>query len=369
MAVMGSKNILAIIFCFSATILLLRTVGLLWNTYLSDFSIFHQALFVGFTRQNPYVYKDFFAPFIYPPIFLSLLYPLYFFSFQTASHIWLILSIVFFLLSIIMLSKILHSSFFLWSVVFLLSVLAFPFKFTLGMGQVNVLLLFTIVGFVYFYNRSKSLASFLLVVAVIIKIIPILFLYPIFLKKDYRTLFDIVLLLLFAAVVSFWIFGYEDNIYYGFHIFPSVIAGVINESYFNNSLIGTFARFHIAKIGILFQILIAMATFFLLWIKRLSLIASVSMLLTMTLLISSFAWQHHLLVLLIPFYYLLQTIKDKKQYVILFLSYFLIAMNIKTPAVFEKVWYGNIVLSHATFGILILYILLFISLSKTKKYE
>ena len=125
-----------------------RTILLLWGGSFPDFDVLFTGVHRVLDHKNPYL-NSVFTQLNYLPIFLFLIFPLAVFSTKIASNIWLLLSILFFFSSIFILYKIKKIPFTLLFLFVCLSVISFPFKFTLGMGQTNLILLLLICLFTY----------------------------------------------------------------------------------------------------------------------------------------------------------------------------------------------------------------------------
>jgi hypothetical protein len=83
-----------------------------------------------------------------------------------------------------------------------------------------------------------------------------------------------------------------------------------------------------------------------------------SFLVTAGVLVFPLTWQHQLVYLFAPLIITFFTVrKNLWPLIFLVLSYFLIIFNIPNPQPFMSSFLGNLFLSHATFGILILFIL------------
>ena len=94
----------------------------------------------------------------------------------------------------------------------------------------------------------------------------------------------------------------------------------------------------------------------------------ISAIITLSLLINSFSWQHHFVLLLIPFFVIFIYIKSNKlnlRYIAaLGLSYILISINLKNPSSMFVIFQ-----SHVFYGALLLYGLnIFLLLKKEKKW-
>jgi hypothetical protein len=108
---------------------------------------------------------------------------------------------------------------------------------------------------------------------------------------------------------------------------------------------------------ILISLVLVSVSFLIVWLKNskktevINLI--LSLLITLSVLINNFSWQHHFVWLLFPFITILYFIKNKKlaryYYLILGISFFLVSLNLKTPGDFSllfisHVFYGSIML-------------------------
>lgn len=83
---------------------------------------------------------------------------------------------------------------------------------------------------------------------------------------------------------------------------------------------------------------------------------SISFLITLSIIVNTFSWQHHFVWLIIPlfitFYYIKNNHLGKQYYLFLGLSYLLMAVNMKNPSSFPI-----FVQSHVFYGAILLYIL------------
>lgn len=341
---------------------LVRTVLMLWNSNLPDFKILYDSSLFAFKHQNPYTNNALSTPVNYPPITLMLLYWVTLIPFAVASKIWILLSVASLLGTIYVINKIIPASWSLNIMLFSLTVFSFPFKFTLGMGQVNLILLFLLALFFFFVSKRKDYFSAVsLSLAISIKLFPIFLLLPLILKRRWKIISSTLIFIIFLFFIAFLYVGKEANNYYFqntlFHIFSKRY-----EYYYNQSVTGFLSRFGIPDV-IIFLTRIALFGISLVLImkKRMSLILSLSLFVVLILLINHFSWQHHLVLLLLPYYIILKYTKAKEAQFLLFVSYLLIALNIKHPSAFESLWFGNLTLSHGFFGILLLWIIYILS--------
>lgn len=359
--IMGDKQkILSVVFIILGFISLLRTTSLLWNSYLPDFSTRYDSGVLLSQHKNPYLNTHAFTPENYPPSALMLQLPFSLFSFPVASKIWLLISIFSFFISVALLYKIFPISFFRVAILILLSVIAFPFKFTLGMGQVNLIILFLLVFFLFLIMRKKGIfITIPLSLAIVIKLFPIGYFLPLIFKRQWKTVLavlGVVLLLFFAPT---FIFEKNISIYYFNNIFLPMIFGSGGKEYYNQSITGFGARLGVSEIIIsLGRVFLLITSMFLLLKKKPELFLGFSFFTVLILLVNNFTWQHHLILLIIPYYFILKQKISKPLFFLTAFSYFLVAVNIKNPQFFSSAWYGSICLSHAFFGVFLLWVIL-----------
>lgn len=368
MVIMEWKKITFIGLFFISCIFLLRTILLLWNTNLPDFGVYYFAAKTLSIGGNPYIDKTLFTQLNYPPQAILPFYPLLLMQFVYAEKVWLLLSICSFLVTFILLYRWIKVNKAVFSIVFLLTVISFPFKFTLGMGQVNAILLLCICTFLLFLkNKSTKFSALFLAIISILKLFPAIFFLPLLLTKRYRVLCVAIIFILGISLFSISFVGVNVHIYYITHVLTNLLTTSGGNSYYNQSLTGLFGRLETPSfLSIVVRMVVILISVFIIMWKKTSIEKSLVLFLSMMLLINSFTWQHHLLLLLIPFYLLLSKKQSLLVYVYLLLSYILISTNIKSPDIYKDSWYSAIILSHATFGILFLWLLQLFDIWKEK---
>jgi hypothetical protein len=335
---------------------LIRTTYLIWNSYLLDFSVFYDAAQSTIQHANPYTNPHLFTQASYPPITFLFFIPLALLPFGFASKIWIILSLAFFYISLRFLNKIKHLSFLKFVIIFIATVSSFPFKFTLGMGQINLLVLGCLILFLYYLGKSKVVSEFLLSIAVVLKLFPGFLLMYFFIKRKFRYILTVLFFILALLFLSILYCGIDTYYYYFSHVLLPMISNPAGSVYYNQSITGFFARLKIyGSYLFITRLILMLVTLFTVYKKKINVYYAISILLTLVLLINNFTWQHHLVLLLIPYYFFLSLDLSIKDYLLLILSYILIAINIKNPLSFEHSLLGLIVLSHGFFGILLLW--------------
>jgi hypothetical protein len=352
---------LAIIFFVFSFIVLLKVF------FLGSYQDFNSYYFSGkalVSGINPYT--DYKIDFLYPPFALIVLFPLHFLSYSLASGIWLLFSIASVLISVFLLFKIsertVNSA--LGFTVLGLTFLSFPIKFTLGTGQINAFILLVITLALYFLNKRKFLASSILIsLSLLLKLFPICLPIYFLISKKWKILIYILLSIIFLSLISTIILGSYLNVYFYEKVLPTLVNGW-KIDYYNQSLTGFVGRLitnnylrEIIRIVLTAGFLIS--SLFIVFKTRAQeklVKMNLSFLITLGLIVSNFSWQHHFIFAIIPFIIALFFILDNKfsikYLIVLFISFLLIALNIKNPNDFS-----NLITSHVFYGIALLWIL------------
>lgn len=363
-------RLLLIILLISSFFLILKP---LTYDYYPDFSYYYYATETLLNGGNPYIEtitttKLPILPllFAYPPQAFFLFLPFSFTSYAVAGKLFTLMSIVCFMLSIILLFRIVKLKPFSNLGIFfvILSFNFFPAKFTLGMGQVNNFVLLAVVLFLYFlFGKRYVLSGILLTIAALIKVTPVvLFIYLIYHNK-WKVLFSAAVSLLVISSITYFCVGHEVF----FHFFLVTLPKLINNlpyDYYNQSLSGFILR-SVDSISIqnLLRLIITLSltafSLLLLWIyrnKSKANLIGINILIILSLLLSSYSWQHHFVWLIVPLFLTFSYIKNNElelwYYIILGISYFLSAINLKNPLIVSVLFR-----SHLFFGGFFLYIL------------
>src|SRR5438477_1929164 len=157
MAIMGKRFKSKIIYLLIPLIIFLAGYRIisLWNRFLPDFDVFYYAAQETLYYHNPYQSQKLFTAFNYPVTTILLYLPLLLFPYTQAQNIFLIITMLFIPLIILLSLHILKKyrlTYFLFF--YFLSLLFFPINFTLGMGQSNIIGLFFIMMSYYFLSQS-----------------------------------------------------------------------------------------------------------------------------------------------------------------------------------------------------------------------
>lgn len=368
--------LLSIVFCLVFFLWLLRALFL---GFYPDFSGYYYGSKYLFSGLNPYLGGgSLYTQYVYPPVVLILFFPFTLFNFQTAEIAWTILNFILLFASLFYLSKIFSINFFSKTNLLLMSLvfISFPTKFTLGMGQINILVLWLMVYGIWLMKKRKEfLSGIFLGVSLVIKLFPILL--PVYFLLNFNKKILLGMFVSFIAPVLLVLFFIPQKIYlnFVFQTFPTLITSW-KLDYYNQALSGVIGRSFgtgsfSTSLKIILSSIVVFITFFAILKNRQKDFVSTSLkigtIITASLLINTFSWQHHFIWLIIPFYasfcYLRASAtsmfaKQKKlkvwYFVILGISYILISMNFSDPKVLPILFQ-----SHVFFGTLIL---LFLSL-------
>ena len=350
------------IFFICTFILLLKSMFL---TSYPDFRNYYFNPQMAFKGLNPYIGgKNLYTATTYPPFSFILFSPFSIMNFEFAGKLITILSISLLIASLVFIFK--TGEMKIKSYVFLLVsglvFLYFPVKFTLGMGQINIFVLFFLTLFLYFLKLKKILLSgFFLALSFLTKLFPILVFPYLLYKRKYKLLAFSIFVILIVSGLSFILIPKEINFFFYQKILPSLLSSW-HSDYYNQSISGFLsrsisnsqARSILRDIFVLFVIVSSVLILAKSKLKNMNFEAGY--LVIITLLIDGFSWQHHFTWLILPFIFtlflLIKTKQSKFPYALLFISYFLTAINFRSPSSLHV-----LLQSHVFFGALLLWIL------------
>jgi len=351
---------IAIISLFIVALLLILK-SLFLNSY-PDFSIYYFATKDSLRGLNPYTQKTYFSAFTYPMFSVLLFIFLSYIKINIAAKIWTVISILCLLSSDYFLLKLYKKSIYSNESIFLISLtlLYFPVKFTLGMGQINLAILLLITLCIYYFVKKQiKFASIFLALSISIKLFPVLFV-PYFLKYNKKAVVYTILGLAVFLGISIALTGYRNNVYFITHF--SALLNSPKIAYYNQALSGFLLRSPLPKawqsiiyISISFIMVVTTAIAILKSkTEKYILALAAGSVISLSLIINTFSWQHHFVWLIIPLfstYFFLQ--KQKKgifSFGILALSYILTTINLANPLVFP-----TLIQSHVLYGAMLLW--------------
>jgi len=323
-----------LIFLLSMGQIVLNLVSSLKVKDFVDYLVYSGALAKFMSDQNPYhfLYGQLSdkIPFNYPPSSLITLLPFHFLPIKTGEVLLTILSFASICLTIWLAIKLckLKVSLPIFLVICAFFIQTFPVKFTLILGQVNLIVLGLTFLSLYFYvtrihKHSYLLAIILLGLASSLKIFPLFLLPLFFLKKDYKFTFSVLgIFLIFNLIPYPKLFGE-----YFFNILPKLALGGSSPNFYDQSIYAFL--FRLTSNAVISKYLaegLVLALFLniLRVSKKQNLVFSASYLLALFSIGSSFSWQHHLVfaypLILILFLQNLNKIKHSLIHIVPFLS-------------------------------------------------
>jgi len=333
------------------------------------------------TNSNPYLdnsHTSTWPPLFYPPSAFIFLTPLAFFSSQQSIAVWTMGSLFSLLLSIFLLTRLLYKKF-SWIFFCLLACLAFlsfPFKFTLGMGQINLyVFLFSLLAFWLFVRHHPIWSGTFLGVAIALKLFPVIFFLFFLRKKAFLPCVVATFVFFLSHVPMILEYGNQMVIQYYLHHLPLFsLTSTGNAAYYNQSLNSLLIRMHI---GSPFLTLIQVVASLLIWgisffsmktqmkdLTNKQLVREWSLLSAALLITMGVVWQHYFVFELPAFALLLfeivkMNMQKKNQCGLMVLgvvAYFLISANIAHPDYHFP--FDFLVYSHVLLGSILLFVYL-----------
>lgn len=189
-------------------------------------------------------------PYIYPPFFSLLVSPLTFLNINTAALIWLMMNLVLYIVSAVMLYRILFGRYdaarALWTAVIAAGLI--PAQLDFLHGQVNTLILFLITAALWSYvNRRDLLCGALIGLAAAVKITPALLVVFFLIKKEYRVVLGALTALVVTLVAPAPSFGAKQtffllNKWFDLVISPFIYDAAVRTKFTNQSLTAALLR-------------------------------------------------------------------------------------------------------------------------------
>lgn len=372
-----NKAILIAVFLL-VLILTIRSLYKIITTSAPDFSVLWISAKDLLLGDNPYTNSRTIYPYFLPPITAIFYLPLVFLPFKLAEDIFIILSFSLIIACIYLTFKIIFKEIpkKLFILVCSLTLISFPTKFTLGMGQVNFFSFFLLLAsYVFFLKKRIFKSSLLFVLSIISKPIFLFFILFFFLKRAWKfVLFTSIFLLLFL-LLSFLISG--TTVYFDW--FNRVLSPILHltgrEVYYNQGLSGfvfrIFPDFFMNKFVILIiSFVVIFITSLLLIKKNHDINLHFSNFIITLLLVDTLSWQHHFVWLIFPFVVSIKygfLLRKKIFWILLLISFLLISWNFKNPEHFYS-FPLVLVLSNTFLGSAILFLLNIYLLIKKNKY-
>lgn len=361
------KYLIILLFLFSFSWILFSAYKVV-NSHAPDFYVLWESSKDVFTGNNPYINPNINNAIGYPPNTLLFYTPLTIFSYTTSITIFTILSILSLFVSVGLIIKIVFGKFnlLLFIIFSSLSLLSFPFKFTLGMGQNNTIALFMLaLAYYLFKKNSKALSGVMFGLTYSFKTIlgfSVLFLL---IGKKWKILLYTVLTMLVLGIITSLVSSNSIDLYkfYLFDVIPPLFKYEGSEIYYHQGFLGFISRTtqDVAIRKYLYAFfgfgLVGFSTVLIKYSKNDEL--KISLLLIVLLLIDKLSWQHHFIWLMLPFIVLTKLVYDQKNtwhIALLAFSYILVSWNFKNPEIFSA-FPKSLILSNNFYGAIILMVL------------
>jgi len=366
-----------ILFFFTSLLTIVSLKKIILST-APDFNVLWLASKDLRLEKNPYINPEIFTGIGYPTNTLFFYMPFTLINYQLAQGIFLLLSLGTTVYSVflsfkVVLSKI-PAKYFLFALA--LTLLSFPTKFTLGMGQNNAIaLLILLFSFLLFKKDKPIPAGILLGVAISLKTLFVFFLIYYFLQKRWKLLLYTFITIGTLTIVTalIWHYGWYD--YYLTRVIPPLLNLSGREIYYNQGIMGFISRIftdlalrkNLSTLLSLF--LIVAAGYFTLKKKNKNLTFSL-FIITLPL-IDTLSWQHHFVWLIFPFIVVSYYLAKLKRYgllILLGISYLLVSWNFKDPNIYSN-YPLKLLLSNQFFGTILLWELNFYLLTTNRNFE
>lgn len=370
-------RVAVVIFFLAVIALTLRSLLHIISTSAPDFSVFWTSTHDLLSHRNPYTNPGLYTMNGYPPSTFIYFIPLAIIPYQLAQTIFTIINffavpgIVF--LSFRILFKKVNLYYFL---LFLsLALVSFPTKFTLGMGQVNLIAFLLLLFSFSFYKEAKQETSGILLGAVFLLKPALGFILLFFiLKMKWKIVLYSLAVPALATLLIVVGFGTVPFVYWLKEIVPELSKVSGTEIYYNQGIIGFISRLtpdiniRTSLATVISAGLILLVSFFTLK-KRKDENLQFTLSLTTLLLIDNLSSQHHFVWLIFPFILLSKYALRLRQtwfWLMLFAAYFLVSWNFKNPQVFY-IFPASLLLSNTFYGAVVVYVLTLYCLEKANE--
>jgi alpha-1,2-mannosyltransferase len=339
------------------------------TTSAPDFGVYYEAARTLLSHLPLYGKSIGFTAFSYPPQTALFFIPFTFLPYTTAQLLFVTISfllipcIAYLTLSVID-QKRTFASIILTSVFFFLF---FPTRFTLGMGQINLVSLGLLLWAVKEGKEGREGRSgVLLALSILLKpqtmVLGIVFL----LCRKWKIVFVLLGVIGGVSILFLSVFGSSYYTAYLTQELPRLIAFSGRDIYFNQSISSWIARLPFGERGAMVSFGVSIFLFFCgictVIRNRYSIVQSVLLFLPFFLLFQPITWQHHLVYILPSILYVFTKIKVKIHMYILVISWLLLAINIR--GVYTSMGLdilSTVIWSHGAVGLLMLILLEFIS--------
>lgn len=366
------KTILFLLFIFASSWTIYSVYRII-TSIAPDFSVFYLTAKDLFSGNNPYQNSKIFTGLGYPPNTLLFYLPFIFFSQKLAQTLFTLISLSSIIAAVYISLKLAKNKFNLLHFILFLSLtlLSFPTKFTLGMGQNNaVALLLLLLSFHYHRKNNYLFSGIILGLAIALKSIFGFFFLFYILKKRWKILAYASSTILATIIITISISDANLYQYWITKVIPPLLNLKGREIYYNQGILGFISRFSdnlfIRRYLSLLVSLVTLTITTIFAMRKKNEAAQFSLFLITLVLIDTLSWQHHFIWLIFPYILISNFILKSKHirlYILILTSYFLVSWNIKEPNTFST-FPSSLILSNTFFGTVLLFFLNVIFLSK-----
>jgi hypothetical protein len=351
------KAALLWIFIAASAVLFFLSLVTIMKSTAPDFSVYYGAVTYLFSGRSLYLGTDLATGIGYPPHTFLLLMPIAWLPLPGAQAIWVVLSVLAFIGCIRISLELagVQPSALLLGISAAIASLAFPVRFTFGMGQSNFLaLLFFLAGLQKVKTGKPIVGGVLIGIATIVKPHLIIIAMGMFLSRKWKAITAAVSTNATAVIFTGMFFGWRQFADYVSLAVPYMSIYRGREIYYNQGIRAIVSRFvpdQIApQIILMVSITVLAVTAGYIVRRKFDAVRSCLLLIPVMLLVEPLAWQHHF-VFLIPLMVYLATRLDAYPRAWLYaLGYFLVGLNLDLAASSDRTFLGGMLQSHAGIG-------------------
>lgn len=327
-----------------------------------DFTVYFNAAVTALAHGNVYSIEKTAVqaiPFNYPPTSLLFFLAFTFFPKTITACVFLLSSIASLLVTVWLLTGMLFTktkrltAFLLFSSCF---IQYFPTKFTLTLGQINVIIVLLLTAAFYFFRKNKDILSgILLGIATLIKIFPCFLLLFFIKEKKWKIIVSFIFTVLLGLGLTLLFFTPTLVSSYFTSIGGNLFLRGGETSYFDQSFNSFLLRLYVpSDVRLLLRFFVTGTSVFFFLKTKNTLLSYFGLIFSVLLFLPSFSWFHHY-VILIPLLIILWAMTTRAiEKVVLVLVYLLTSFHIRTPEAFPS---SNILLfSHPFIGACLLWL-------------
>ena len=326
-----------------------------------DFNVYLNSVLLALTQGDVYAPLKTTVqaiPFNYPPTSLIFFLGLTIFPKTITLFVFVLFSIASLLITVWLLTQILFIrskklyAFLLFSICF---IQYFPTKFTLTLGQINLMILLLVTAVYYLFRKNKELLSgFILGIATVIKIFPIFLIFFFIKEKKWKTIISFTSTLLCCLLLTVLLF--KPVLVYSYFglIGKNLFLNAGDISYFDQSLNSFLLRLHFTfMIRLIFRVIITGTSLFVFLKTKDKMLSFFGLIFSVLIFLPSFAWFHHYVILIPLIIMLWSKTRPGMEKVLLVCIYVLTSLHFRNPELFPgpNIW----LYSHPFFGACLLW--------------